>query len=117
VISGSLAGWGDPVIQYFQLAICLVVPTDVRLTRIKHRDTQRFGADALSPGGSMHESHSKFLAWAAKYDDGDESVSLRLHEAWLATLPCAVLRLDGTRSLSALVEEALSFVERSRRQI
>jgi hypothetical protein len=57
----------------------------------------------------MHDNHLEFLAWAARYDDADEAIrSRRLHEAWLAELPCAVTRVDGTRPIEELVQELLA---------
>jgi len=102
-LSGSLSGWGDPLIPLFDLVVFLTVPTEERLARLVRRETQRFGA-AVAPGGAMHDSHVEFLIWAGSYDDGDASQRSRaLHEAWLAALPCPVLRLDGRGALSGLV--------------
>ena len=45
-----------------------------------------------------------------------EGRNLARHQAWLATLPCAVLRLDGTQPMPELVREVcLSIEEQSRR--
>jgi adenylate kinase family enzyme len=41
VLSGSLCGWGDPLIPEFELVIFLVVPTQVRLTRLRAREVER----------------------------------------------------------------------------
>ena len=41
----------------------------------------------------------------SRYDDGDFTVrSLQKHQAWLAKLPCPVLRLDGARPVPELVQ-------------
>jgi len=37
VLSGSLCGWGDPLIPEFELIVFLVVPTAVRLQRVRAR--------------------------------------------------------------------------------
>ncbi len=80
--------------------VFLTVPTEERLVR---REAERFGA-AIAPGGRMHDSHVEFLIWAGAYDGGDARQRSRaLHEAWLAALPCPVLRLDGRDMLSDLV--------------
>jgi len=45
----------------------------------------------------MHETHAKFIAWAAQYDTADATRRSRQHhEQRLATLPCSILRLEGT---------------------
>jgi 8-oxo-dGTP pyrophosphatase MutT (NUDIX family)/adenylate kinase family enzyme len=109
VLSGSLAGWGDPIKERFDLVIFLCAPTAVRLDRLRRREVERHGPEALAPGGAMHASHVEFLAWASRYDSGDESMrSLRLHEQWLAGLGCTVIRLDAERPLADLVDAAFA---------
>ena len=47
----------------------------------------------------------EFLEWAGRYDSGGPEMRSRaLHEAWLAALPCSVVRLEGDRSVSEQVE-------------
>lgn len=57
----------------------------------------------------MHAQHVEFVDWAASYDRSDRpGRSLERHEAWLRTLPCPVLRLDGRLAIEALVEAVFS---------
>lgn len=106
VVSGSLDGWGDPIIPAFDLVAFLTTPREVRLQRLRTREATRYGADAVAPGGWRHKETEEFLEWASHYDDGDlASRSLAKHQAWLATLPCPVLHLDGSRPLSELVAD------------
>src|SRR5262245_19615648 len=67
-LSGSLCGWGDPVIPRFDLVVFLVVPTDVRMARLRAREEQRYGTSAIAPGGPLHRGHVEFMDWAARYD-------------------------------------------------
>jgi len=107
-LSGSLAGWGDVLIPRFNLVVLVLTPTETRLARLRDRELRRFGAEALSPGGAMYQQHLDFLAWAARHDEGDESVrSLRLHRGWIAGLSCRTATVDGSRSSAGLVEEVL----------
>ena len=110
-LSGSLSGWGDPTIPRYDLVVFLTAPTDERLFRLHRRESARFG-DAIEPGGPQHEAHLGFIEWAGRYDDpGFAGRSRRLHETWLAVLPCPVLRLDGmwpTERQVAAVREALA---------
>ena len=112
VLSGSLCGWGDPLIAEFDLVVFLVVPTPVRLARLRAREIMRYGQQAIAPGGTFHEAHVAFLEWAGGYDTGGLGMRSRaLHEAWLATLPGAVVRLEGDRSVGeqlAKIEAAWS---------
>jgi hypothetical protein len=53
-------------------------------------------------------AHVEFLEWAGRYDTGGlEMRSRALHEAWVAALPGAVLRLEGDRA----VDEQLAQIE------
>jgi hypothetical protein len=61
----------------------------------------------MMPGGDRYASSQAFLAWAAAYDEGDTSIrSRRLHEQWLSTLPCPVVRLAGEYT----IEEQLALL-------
>jgi adenylate kinase family enzyme len=112
VLSGSLDGWGDPLIPRFERVIFLTAPTELRLARLAERERRRYGA-AIDPGGAQHAHHLDFMAYAAGYDTGVFTGALRgrhlsRHEAWLASLPCPVLRLDGARQTETLADAALA---------
>jgi adenylate kinase family enzyme len=112
VLSGSLDGWGDPIIPHLDLVVFLYVPTPIRLERLRAREARRFGAEAVAPSGSMHRQAEEFIEWASHYDDGTrEGRNLARHQAWLATLPCRVLRLDGCRPLEDLVKEVCRTIQ------
>ena len=113
-LSGSLCGWGDALIPEFDLVVFLVVPTEVRLARLRARELLRYGRDAIVPGGELHEAHVEFLDWAARYDTGGPEMRSRaLHERWLTKLPGRVLRLEGDRPVAlqlATIEAAVGAV-------
>jgi len=53
-----------------------------------------------------------FFDWASHYEDGTrEGRNPARHEPWLATLPCPVLRLDGSRPVAELVGEVLKMLQ------
>ena len=107
VVSGSLCSWGAPLAARFTQAVFLYVHPSVRLPRLAAREQQEFGA-RVAPGGDMYATHLEFMAWAARYDTADDSMrSLTMHEAWLATLPCPVLRLNSQHPPAALTEATL----------
>ncbi len=106
VLAGSLDGWGDGLIPRFDLVVFLRTPTPLRLARLRRRERAAFGL-ALDPGGVMHDAHEAFIAWAAAYDDTQTGRNLTRHLAWLETLPCPVLHLDGSEPIPALVDEVL----------
>lgn len=106
VLSGSLCGWGDALIETFTHVIFLYTPWDLRQERLIRRERQRHGAARLAPGGDMHRVHRDFLSWASRYDQaGLEQRSLATHERWLGLLPGRIetLRLDGSAPAEALV--------------
>lgn len=107
VISGTLDGWAEPALTEAELIVLLQVPTEIRLERLRRRESARFG-DALRPGGAMYENHRDFIEWAAHYDDGTlPGRSRPRHEKWLAGLDIPVLRLDGLRPTEQLVAAIL----------
>ena len=107
VVSGSLVGWGDALMDRFTLAVRLVVPHDVRMARLERRECQRYG-DRILPGGDMCQIHRDFLQWAAGYEDGPATMRSRaMHDLWQQKLSCPLLTLDGTRPVEELVEAVL----------
>jgi adenylate kinase family enzyme len=105
VLSGSLCGWGDPLIPEFELIVFLAVPTEVRLARLRAREVERYGVDAIASGGPRHRAHVAFLEWAAGYDAGDLGMRSRaLHEAWLERLTGPRVRLEGDRPVADQLE-------------
>ena len=113
VLSGSLCGWGDVYIPRFDLVVFCAVPTDLRIRRLQTRELERYGADVIAPGGRLREKHEAFLAWAASYDAGAPvNRSRRMHESWLAQLPCPVLRLEDVDDIDRRVRAVTSRVAR-----
>lgn len=107
VVSGTLDGWAEPAMLAAELIVFLEVPTEIRLERLRQRESMRFGEDLL-PGGAMHDNHREFIDWAAHYEDGTRPGRSRpRHERWLAGLGIPVQRLDGTRPTPELVAAVL----------
>ena len=93
VLSGSLDGWGNPLIPLFELAVFVYVPQDIRIKRLKRREVERYGQDVL-PGGIRYESANEFIEWAEGYDSGLlTGRSLPRHEKWMDELKCEVLKI------------------------
>jgi adenylate kinase family enzyme len=109
VLSGSVIGWGESVVPMFEFVVFVRATTKVRLQRLRNREARHFGSPAVSPGGWRHKETEEFIEWASHYDDGSRGGrSLERHEAWLATLHCPVLRVDGTRPTAELVTETIA---------
>lgn len=106
-LSGSLCGWGDALISRFTHVVFTHLSPELRMQRLSLREHQRFGA-AIEPGGDMHGQHLDFMAWARRYDSAEPPLrSVRLHDRWLAALPCPVIRIDTARPLTAIVEHVM----------
>ncbi|MDF1808940.1 MAG: AAA family ATPase [Phycisphaerales bacterium] len=114
VLSGSLCGWGDPLISMFTHIVFLHVPWEVRLVRLQERGRSRYGEAAIAPGGYMHEINREFIEWASRYDSaGLEQRSYATHRCWLDSIPksCTVVRIEdpsiSTTSVNELSSNAL----------
>lgn len=110
VLSGSLCGWGDPLIPLFDLAVRMELPPEIRLSRLETRERSRFG-DRILPGGDMERQHREFMDWAARYDTaGPEIRSRALHDKWQEKLACPVVELDGSLSVEALLKKLAAYL-------
>lgn len=107
VVSGSLVGWGDPLMAYFTLAVRLELPQNVRMDRLRRRELERYG-DRVRHGGDMYEQSRAFMEWAAAYEDGAPPLRSRtLHDQWQEKLACPLLVLHSDRPVEELVDEVL----------
>ncbi len=111
VVSGALLGWGDALLPRFDAVVYRLLPEQIRLERIRRRETGRYGAERLAPGGDLHTVFEKFLQWAAGYDHAPATnLRSRLAEtAWLTNeCPAQVLHLHDDLPVEALVDELLA---------
>jgi hypothetical protein len=75
---------------------------------LKKREADRYGSEALLPGGWFHENHEAFMSWASAYDSAGLDMRSRvLHEQWMKELPCKLVRFEEACS----VEELTSKIE------
>jgi len=95
IMSGSMDSYNAPFVPLFDLAVFNSAPVETRVERINAREFARFG-ERILPGGDMFETHKKFLVGVRSYDTDGLMISRRVHEQWVATLPCPVIHIDGT---------------------
>jgi D-glycero-D-manno-heptose 1,7-bisphosphate phosphatase len=108
VMSGSLENWAAPLTPQVARVVFIDTPDALRMARLRAREVARFG-DRIAPGGDMHRTSVEFLDWASRYEFGDRPGRSRArHEAWLKTLPCRVIRVDGAQPVETLVDLALA---------
>jgi hypothetical protein len=98
VVSGSMHNWADPVVARLTHAVFLTLDPEVRMTRLRARETQRFG-------GKLPEGHVEFMDWAAGYDDPEfPGRNIQEHRSWSKGLPVPLMELDGALGRDALIE-------------
>lgn len=115
VVSGSLMGWGDPLIPFFTLAVRLHTDTDLRIRRLMQRERQEFG-QRIDPGGDMYQNHQDFLDYARGYDAGGmEMRSKKKHDFWQEKLPCPLVVLNGGDSLEKNAAAVLMALKQTQR--
>jgi len=88
VLSAVIGDFGDNIIQFFELAVYISAPFELRMERIKRRSFEQHGERILE-GGDMYDSHKNFFAFVA-------SRNLSRIDQWAKTLTCPILRIDGT---------------------
>lgn len=111
VITGSLCGWGDVLIPFFDFVIRVITPSDIRMQRLKEREFNRFG-NRIMEDGDMCVEHQKFLTWASEYDRGDEQMrSNAMHDKWSLLLSCESVNIDGTRPIDENIEFLRKYLE------
>lgn len=105
VISGSLCGWGDVFIPYFDLVIFVDTSTELRIRRIKEREYSKFD-NRILPGGDLYDKHRDFIEWAKRYDKASvEQRSRALHKEWMKKLKCPVITVDGALPIDYLISQ------------
>ena len=98
VMAGSMDSFHEHFDPFFELVVYLYADTQIRVERARSREQKKFG-NRVQKGGDMYEEHLKFLEGIAGYDLGFGGTSLQLHQKWLESLSCKVIRLDGKDSL------------------
>lgn len=117
VLSGSLMGWGEPILPHLDMAVFLTLDPQIRLARLRLREARRYGAQAVAPGGIYHQAFQTFMTWAAQYDGADPGFtgrSLTRHRAFLTTFPCPVAELDTAEPLPVLMARVLALCDTAR---
>jgi len=105
ILSGSLCGWGDIFIPYFELVIFVYLPKEIRMERLKEREYKRYG-DSILPNGELHEKSQEFINWASKYDDSSEiGRNSQRHQQWFLDIPCPKLKIENSGALIESVND------------
>lgn len=91
-IFASVKGdYGEFIYPFFQYAVLVDVPKDIRIERVKNRSFQKFG-NRMLPGGDLYEQEKHFF-------DLVESKTEDTAEKWVQSLNCPIIRVDGTKPI------------------
>lgn len=96
VLSSVGCDWGEEIESTYALAVFLSAPKEIRLARIHHRETVRYG-DRILEGGDMYEQQQRFHQFAAGRSEEPYRTQIK-------RLSCPVLELDATLPLEEIVE-------------
>ena len=97
VMAGSMSSFHQAFDDSFEMMVFLYVDPDIRVQRANERAIQRFG-DRVLKGGDMYESNLDFLKKIRRYET-DGSPNLTEQKAWMESLSCKKLELDGTEPI------------------
>lgn len=92
VISAVTGDFGDIIPKFYELAVFISAPIELRIKRIEQREYDKH-RERIRKGGDMYEQHIKFVDFVA-------SRSISRIEQWATELSCPVLRVDGTKDIS-----------------
>ena len=100
IIAAVKGDYGDKLTSALDHIILVDVPKDVRSQRVRARSFQKFGS-RMSPGGELYDKEQK---WFAMVDNRPDDYVL----AWLETIECPVIRVDGTLPVEDNIEYIMS---------
>lgn len=120
ILGGSMVHWGGPFAELFDLAVFLLIPPEVRMARLKKREYERYG-DLLFTDHEKNRKYEAFINWASGYDDNTTisqdgkglGRTLRVHQDWIAALPCRFLQINGDTTVAeriALIKQAAELI-------
>ncbi|MBS5725940.1 MAG: AAA family ATPase [Clostridiales bacterium] len=98
VFAAVKGDYGEEIFPFYKYAVCIDVPKEIRLQRIRNRSFQKFG-NRMLPGGDLYEQEKAFFDMAS-------SRSEQYVEEWIQTLHCPTIRVDGTKP----IEENLTLI-------
>ncbi len=96
VFASVKGDYGEAIYPYFQYAVLIEVPKEIRMRRIKNRSFQKFG-NRMLPGGDLYVQEESFFKLV-------KSRAENAVEDWLRCLHCPVIRIDGTKPVEDTVQ-------------
>lgn len=91
VFAAVKGDYGKEILPFYQYAVLINVPKDIRINRVRKRSYQKFGNRILA-GGDLHEREEMFF-------DMVSSRTEHYVEEWIQSLNCQIIRVDGTKPI------------------
>lgn len=105
IVGGSLDSWGPEWPPLFDLVVFLWIPSNIRIDRLWKREFERYGEQLVSNPDQQQRSDD-FINWSSEYDSGLlKGRSKQRHEAWMSTLSCPIIRLEGDLTVDERVNQ------------
>ena len=98
VFASVKGDYGETILPYFQYAVMIDVPKDIRIQRVIDRSFQKFG-NRMLPGGDLHEKEENFFHVVKSRPENTV-------EEWLQSFSGTIIRIDGTKP----IEENISLI-------
>ena len=98
VFASVKGDYGEAMYPFFQYAVLIDVPKNIRIGRVKNRSFQKFGNRMLF-GGDLYEQEERFFHLVKSR--AEDTV-----EKWIQSLSCPIIRIDGTKP----IEENINFL-------
>lgn len=91
---------GEEINNFYECAVYMTAPLEVRLDRVKKRSYEQFG-ERMRYGGDLYEKEKKFYDFVA-------SRSLSQLDEFAETLKCPVIRVDAAKPVSENLKYVLT---------
>lgn len=95
--------YGETVLSFFQYAVLIHVPREIRLQRVRDRSFKKFG-NRILPGGDLYEKEEQFFDFVISRAENTV-------EEWAQSLRCPIIRVDGTRPIEENVNDIVHYFE------
>ncbi len=95
--------YGETILSFFQYAVLIHVPREIRLQRVRDRSFKKFG-NRILPGGDLYEKEEQFFEFVISRAENTV-------EEWAQSLSCPIIRVDGTRPIEENVNDIVHYFE------
>lgn len=96
VFAAVKGDYGKDIDLLYDYVVLIEVPKSVRMQRIRNRSFQKFGNRILNGGDLFSQEEAFFQMAESRQDD--------YVKAWLKTVKCPIIRVDGTRPIEENTE-------------